>query len=152
MGLLGYSQCLPVTSTPAATARTGSTTTTTTATSTTSAPGSTTCSGTRTKFKYFGVNQSGAEFGTGKWPVSSIRLLLYFCCVDIDETLHQGVLGTDYIWPSPSSIDFFIDQGFNTFRIPFQQERLSPPAYGLTGAFDQTYLNGLKTVRYGKFQ
>ena len=62
--------------------------------------------------------------------------------------LHQGVLGTDYIWPSPSSVDYFVDQGFNTFRIPFQQERLSPPANGLTGAFDQTYLDGLKTVRY----
>lgn len=36
------------------------------------------------KFKYFGVNQSGAEFG---------------------ETTFPGVLGTDYIWPSTSSID-----------------------------------------------
>ncbi|KIM39800.1 glycoside hydrolase family 5 protein [Hebeloma cylindrosporum] len=96
-----------------------------TVTSTTSAPGPTVCPGTRTKFKYFGVNQSGAEFGGASWP---------------------GVLGTNYIWPSPSSIDFFIGQGFNTFRIPFQQERLTPPAYGLTGAFDQTYLNGLKTI------
>jgi len=78
-----------------------------------------------TKFKYFGVNQSGAEFGENKIP---------------------GVLGTDYTWPSPSSIDFFVNQGFNTFRIPFKQERISPPSAGLTGAFDQTYLNGLKTI------
>lgn len=47
----------------------------------------------------------------------------------------------------PSSIDYFVGQGFNSFRIPFQQERLSPPGVGMTGAFDATYLNGLKTVR-----
>ena len=37
-------------------------------------------------------------------------------------------------------------QGFNTFRIPFLMERLSPPSTGMTGAFDQTYLSGLKTI------
>ena len=37
-----------------------------------------------TKFKFFGVNQSGAEFGQQNIP---------------------GRLGTDYTWPSPSSID-----------------------------------------------
>lgn len=49
-----YSQCQP-----------GATPTTTS-----SAPGSTACSGSTTKFKYFGVNQSGAEFGNTKIPVS----------------------------------------------------------------------------------
>lgn len=39
-----------------------------------------------------------------------------------------------------------MDNGFNTFRIPFLMERLSPPATGLTGPFDSTYLEGLKTV------
>ncbi|KAL0954438.1 hypothetical protein HGRIS_003417 [Hohenbuehelia grisea] len=78
-----------------------------------------------TKFKFFGVNESGAEFGNQNIP---------------------GILGTDYTWPSPSSIDFFTDKGFNTFRIPFQLERLSPPATGLTGAFDSTYLGGLQTI------
>ncbi|KAJ3500849.1 hypothetical protein NLJ89_g9609 [Agrocybe chaxingu] len=34
----------------------------------------------------------------------------------------------------------------NTFRIPFKLERLSPLSSGLTGSFDQTYLNGLKTI------
>jgi endoglucanase len=42
-----------------------------------------TCSG-ATKFEYFGVNESGAEFG---------------------NTVIPGTLGTDYIWPAPSSID-----------------------------------------------
>lgn len=58
----------------------------------------------------------------------------------------QGTLGKDYTWPSPSSIDFFVGKGMNTFRIPFQLERLLPPATGLTGGFNQTYLSGLKTT------
>ncbi|KAF9003957.1 endoglucanase [Cyathus striatus] len=111
-----YSQCQPGTATSAPGGGTG--------TSTSTAPSSTACSG-GNKFKFFGVNESGAEFGNTKIP---------------------GVLGTDYTWPSPSSIDYFVSQGFNTFRVPFQQERMSPPSVGLTGAFDQTYLNGLKTI------
>jgi len=84
-----------------------------------------TCSGSLTKFTYFGVNESGAEFGNTNIP---------------------GSLNTDYTWPSPSSIDYFMTAGFNTFRVPFLMERLSPPATGLTGAFDQNYLGGLKTT------
>jgi endoglucanase len=40
-----------------------------------------------------------------------------------------------------------MDKGFNTFRIPFLMERVSPPSTGLTGPFNSTYLQGLKTVR-----
>ncbi|CAE6437902.1 unnamed protein product [Rhizoctonia solani] len=107
-----YSQCLVATATVSSSA---------------ASPTSTTlCGGaTRTKFKYFGVNQSCAEFGDGKWP---------------------GVLGTDYIWPSTTSIDYFLVQGMNTFRVAFTMERISPPANGLTGAFDATYLGDLKTT------
>ncbi|KAG8804592.1 hypothetical protein FRC16_006034 [Serendipita sp. 398] len=76
-----------------------------------------------TKFKYFGVNESSAEFGQGKYP---------------------GILGTDYTWPSPSSVDYFVGKGMNFFRIAFAMERLSPS--GLTGSFDATYLQGLKTI------
>jgi endoglucanase len=47
------------------------------------------------------VNESGAEFGNTAWP---------------------GALGTDYTWPSPSSIDYFIGKGMNTFRVPFLLE------------------------------
>lgn len=37
----------------------------------------------------------------------------------------------------------------NTFRVAFLMERISPPANGLTGAFDATYLASLKsTVSY----
>ncbi|KIM24877.1 glycoside hydrolase family 5 protein [Serendipita vermifera MAFF 305830] len=79
----------------------------------------------RTKFKYFGVNQSSAEFGDGIVP---------------------GILDKTYTWPSPSSIDFFLSKGMNSFRIPFMMERLAPPTTGLTGAFDSAYLQGLKTI------
>ena len=41
---------------------------------------------------------------------------------------------------------FFVENGFNAFRIPFLMERLSPPATGLTGPFDSAYLSGLETV------
>lgn len=90
-------------------------------------PTTSTCEGAK-KFQYFGVNQAGAEFGSHVIP---------------------GLLHTHYIWPAPSSIDYFVKEGFNTFRIPFQQERLSPPATGLTGPFDSAYLGGLReTVDY----
>ncbi|KZV68269.1 carbohydrate-binding module family 1 protein [Peniophora sp. CONT] len=83
------------------------------------------CSGSLTKFGLMGVSESGAEFG---------------------NTVIPGQLGKDYTWPSPSSIDYFTGLGFNTFRIPFLLERLAPPATGLTGSFNQTYLSGLKTI------
>lgn len=114
-----YSQCLPGTATTSATSVKS-----TTATSTSTAPSSSASSG-RTKFKYFGVNESGAEFGSTTWP---------------------GVLGTDYEWPATTSIDYFVGKGFNTFRVCFLMERISPPANGLTGAFDPTYLAGLTTI------
>jgi endoglucanase len=55
-------------------------------------------------------------------------------------------LGKHYTWPEKSSIDWFVQRGFNTFRIGFLMERLSPPATGLTGGFDSTYLNSLKEI------
>ena len=61
-------------------------------------------------------------------------------------TPFKGVLGTDYTWPSPTSVDYFVGQGFNVFRIPFMLERLTPPASGMTGTFDGAYFSGLKTV------
>lgn len=117
-----YSQCQPgaptaTSAAPSSNAPSG--------TSTASAPSSSLCSGSRTPFQFFGVNESGAEFGNLNIP---------------------GVLGTDYTWPSPSSIDFFMGKGMNTFRIPFLMERLVPPATGITGPLDQTYLGGLQTI------
>ncbi|CCX05395.1 Similar to Probable endo-beta-1,4-glucanase B; acc. no. Q96WQ8 [Pyronema omphalodes CBS 100304] len=103
-----YSQCTP-----------GTVSTTSASSSPSNAAG---CSGTLTKFKYFGVNEAGAEFGTAV----------------------PGQLGKDYTWPTTTSIDYFLGKGFNTFRVGFMMERLTPPSGGLTGAFNATYLASLK--------
>ena len=47
------------------------------------------------KFKWFGVNESGGEFGSGAIP---------------------GQLGKDYIWPVTSTIDTLVGKGLNIFR------------------------------------
>ncbi|KAG8907724.1 hypothetical protein FRB99_002520 [Tulasnella sp. 403] len=109
------------------TVRTASTTTRTSS-KTSSSAAQTSAPPSRVKFQYFGVNESCAEFGNTKIP---------------------GVYNTDYTWPTTQSIDYFLGKGFNTFRIAFLMERLSPPATGLTGPFDATYLGQLKqTVSY----
>ncbi|KAK5128249.1 hypothetical protein LTR85_002916 [Meristemomyces frigidus] len=72
------------------------------------------------KLQFFGVNESGPEFGTGDLP---------------------GVYGTDYTWPILSTYDTFIAQGMNTFRVNILMERLTPS--GLTGGFDAAYLGNL---------
>lgn len=71
-----------------------------------------------------GSNESGAEFGETKLP---------------------GVLGTDYIWPSASTIKTLHDAGMNIFRVAFRMERLIPNQ--MTGTPDATYMNDLKAVR-----
>lgn len=72
----------------------------------------------------FGANEAGAEFGSGNIP---------------------GELGTDYIWPSTSTIHTLRSEGMNIFRIPFAMERLVPGT--LTSNVDATYLASLKSVR-----
>lgn len=81
MMYIGYYQCQPGAATPTTKATSTVLSTTSSAPST---PSNGVCSGSRTKFKFFGVNESGAEFGNQNIP---------------------GILGTDYTWPSPSSID-----------------------------------------------
>lgn len=71
----------------------------------------------------FGANEAGAEFGSGNIP---------------------GELGTDYIWPSTSTIQTLRNAGMNIFRIPFAMERLVPGT--LTSSADATYLASLKSV------
>ncbi|OHF03779.1 endoglucanase 3 [Colletotrichum orchidophilum] len=75
------------------------------------------------KFKWFGINQSGAEFGAGALP---------------------GVLGQDYVFPDLNTITTLMNDGYTTFRISYLMERLSPS--GLTGTFDAAYLSGLTKV------
>jgi endoglucanase len=48
------------------------------------------------KMQWFGINESGAEFGDNSFP---------------------GVYGKDYTWYDFSTIDQFMDQGMNMFRL-----------------------------------
>ncbi|KAG8915198.1 hypothetical protein FRC02_004639 [Tulasnella sp. 418] len=120
-----YCQCLKGTASSVKSSSSIKPTSTTSVITRTSSTSATPSSTGRVKFKYFGVNESSAEFGQTKIP---------------------GVLGTDYTWPTTSSVDYFIGKGFNTFRIAFLMERLSPPSTGLTGPFDATYLGDLKKI------
>ncbi|KAK2765973.1 hypothetical protein FQN54_007488 [Arachnomyces sp. PD_36] len=70
--------------------------------------------------RWFGVNESGAEFG---------------------ETNLPGELGTDYTWADPDAIDALIAEGMNLFRIPIRIERLSPDT--VDGEFAPKYLEDL---------
>ena len=53
--------------------------------------------------EFAGVNLAGAEFG--KVP---------------------GTYDTDYVYPTPATIDYFTELGFNLIRLPFSWERLQP--------------------------
>ncbi|KAK0724602.1 glycoside hydrolase family 5 protein [Lasiosphaeris hirsuta] len=75
------------------------------------------------KFKFLGVNESGAEFGNKDLP---------------------GTLGKHYTWPVHSTIDTLVSNGFNTFRIPFMMERLVPNK--LDGAINTAYAQGLEDI------
>ncbi|KAI9817430.1 MAG: hypothetical protein M1827_001040 [Pycnora praestabilis] len=74
-------------------------------------------------FQYFGVNESGAEFGAGNLP---------------------GTLGTDYTWPVTSTIDTLTAKGFNIFRIPILMERIIPNE--MTGPVNAAYLASLTSI------
>ncbi|KAK4120672.1 glycoside hydrolase family 5 protein [Parathielavia appendiculata] len=75
------------------------------------------------KFRFVGVNQSGAEFGKDTLP---------------------GQLGKHYTWPSKSSIDTLIGKGMNTFRVAIMMERLIPNK--MTGNVDAAYAQGLTDI------
>ncbi|ETS76167.1 Endoglucanase 3 [Pestalotiopsis fici W106-1] len=83
-------------------------------------------SGAAAKLKWFGINQSVAEFGSGVYP---------------------GVWGTNFYFPSTSSIGTLIGEGYNIFRVAFSMERLVPNT--LTGSADAAYLANLtSTINY----
>ncbi|KAI9702294.1 MAG: hypothetical protein M1820_006226 [Bogoriella megaspora] len=70
--------------------------------------------------EFWGINESGAEFGNQNLP---------------------GVYGTDYTWYDLNTVDTFISQGVNLFRLNLQMERLTPS--GLTGPLDPAYSGNL---------
>jgi endoglucanase len=73
--------------------------------------------------QWFGVNESGAEFGNTAIP---------------------GLLGKDYTWPNTTAIETLMQKGMNIFRIPILMERIAPGT--MTAALNATYLSGLSTV------
>ncbi|KAK4183401.1 glycoside hydrolase [Podospora australis] len=105
-----YSQCQPGAAGPTTTLATS----TRPASSSTAAPSPSTAPG---KFKWFGTNQAGGEFGEKTYP---------------------GVWGTHFIFPDNQAIQTLIGQGYNTFRVGFAMERLAQN--GITGSFDAGYL------------
>jgi endoglucanase len=57
-----------------------------------------------------GVNLAGADFT----PVDKL----------------PGVFGQSYTYPTHAEVDYFIEQGMNTFRVPFAWEHLQPALMG----------------------
>ncbi|KAH6643263.1 cellulase [Truncatella angustata] len=112
-----YSQCVPGTAAASTTVATSVKSTSKTAAA------SATATSSAGKLKWFGINQSVAEFGSSSYP---------------------GVWGKDFYFPSTSTIGTLIGEGFNTFRIAFAMERLVPNQ--LTGATDAAYLANLTAV------
>ena len=69
-----------------------------------------------------GVNLAGAEFGGSKIP---------------------GRFGWDYTYPVEADLDYFVDNGLTTFRLPFRWERLQRT---LGGSFDATEIAAIDAV------
>jgi endoglucanase len=67
---------------------------------------------------YRGINLSGAEYGE-----------------------RDGVLGTNYTYPSEKTVEYFASKGMNVVRLPFKWERLQPV---LNQPLDETELQNLK--------
>ncbi|KAK1991669.1 cellulase [Colletotrichum falcatum] len=108
-----YSQCIPGSSPPPA----GTTLTTTV--KPTSTPPPTSNGG----WKWFGVNEAGAEFGEKTLP---------------------GTWGKEFTFPDPSTISTLRGQGYNTFRVQLKMERLTPGS--LTGSYNNDYLQNFTQV------
>lgn len=66
-----------------------------------------------------GVNLSGGEFAATKIP---------------------GKLGTDYVWPTSTEINYYDTKGFTLARIPFLPERICPT---IGGGLNATYRDAL---------
>jgi endoglucanase len=72
--------------------------------------------------QYAGVNLAGGEFGSEKLP---------------------GTYGTDYIYPDPSTIDYFAAKGMNIIRVPVLWERVQGQ---LEGELDAAEMKRLDAV------
>ncbi|KAK4167116.1 glycoside hydrolase [Cladorrhinum sp. PSN259] len=121
-----YSQCLPGAAAPTTTSTTAKPTTLVTSTTSAAPVTSTSAAPANGKFKWFGVNEAGAEFGQDTYP---------------------GIWGKHFTFPDNSAIQTLINQGYNTFRVGFAMERLSQN--GLTSSFDSAYVQNLtQSINY----
>jgi aryl-phospho-beta-D-glucosidase BglC (GH1 family)/20S proteasome alpha/beta subunit len=68
-------------------------------------------------FSVFGVNISGAEYGSG------------------------GTEGTNYTYPTHAEIDYFASKGFTAIRLPFLLERVQPVMDGALSATELSYID-----------
>lgn len=76
------------------------------------------------QIKYTGVNLAGAEFG-----VSNGNLNL------------PGTYGTDYTYPTNGEVDYYMDKGMNTFRLPFRWERLQHSQFSTFDTAELGYMD-----------
>ncbi|PVI01862.1 glycoside hydrolase family 5 protein [Periconia macrospinosa] len=74
---------------------------------------------------YAGVNSAGGEFAQENLP---------------------GAFGIDYLFINESSIDYFLNAGVNTIRVPFLLERICPLETGLGSVFNESYFVELQSA------
>ncbi len=73
---------------------------------------------------------------------SQLRLGINVCGAEFGEKNMPGVYGTDYIYPTDSTIYYFARKGFTLLVLPFKWERIQPI---LGGELDSTELKRIKT-------
>jgi len=79
---------------------------------------------TTAKIFYAGVAESGGEFGV-------------YSSTGTNGTGLPGRFGYDYAFINQSTIDIFVSQGVNLFRVAFLLERMCPTQYGLGRKFNE---------------
>jgi aryl-phospho-beta-D-glucosidase BglC (GH1 family) len=70
-------------------------------------------------FSLYGVNISGAEYGSG------------------------GTEGTNYTYPTDTEIDYFASKGLTAIRLPFQLERVQPTMDGPLSVTELGYIDNV---------
>jgi endoglucanase len=63
-------------------------------------------------------------FNTTTAQNKKLRLGINICGAEFGEKNLPGVFGTDYIYPTESTISYFANKGFTLFNLPFRWERL----------------------------
>lgn len=61
--------------------------------------------------------------------------------IEYHHTDYKSSFGVDYAFINESTVDIFVDQGVNLFRVAFLLERMCPREYGLGRKFNETYFD-----------